>query len=111
VRLSRRVTFHGALMWVMGLSLLAYMGGLALHGDGMIPAVDGWLGMATVWVPAVVCWVAASRVGFRRLEVVLAAIAVTSCAAGDTYYLSALAGNLSVPFPSPGDVGTCRSRC
>ena len=53
-------------MWVMGLSLLAYMGGLALHGDGMIPAVDGWLGMATVWVPAVVCWVAASRVGFRR---------------------------------------------
>lgn len=85
VWLRRRVTFHDALMWVMGLSLLAYVSGLALHGEGMNPVVDGWLGMATVWLPAVVCWLAVVRVGFRRWDVVLAALAVTSYAAGDSY--------------------------
>ncbi len=74
----------------------------------MNPVVDTWLGLATAWIPAAVCWLVVSRVGFRRWEVVLAATAataVTAYGAGDAYYLWASAGNLSVPFPSPGDVG------
>jgi len=51
-----------------------------------------------------VCWVAISRVGFRRLEVVFAAAAVGSYAVGDTYYTVVQAMTGSVPFPSAGDV-------
>ena len=51
-----------------------------------------------------VCWVAVSRVGFRRPEVVFAAAAVTSYALGDTYYTAVQAMTGSVPFPSAGDV-------
>ena len=50
------------------------------------PIVDVWLSLLTSWLPAAVCWLAVSRVGFRRWEVLLAAVAVTSLAAGDTWY-------------------------
>jgi hypothetical protein len=32
------------------------------------------------------CWLAVRRVGFRRWEILLAALAMTALAAGDTYY-------------------------
>ena len=100
-----RVSFDTGLVWVMGLCLAAYTVGLALHGDGMNLVVDNWLGLATVWVPVAVCWLAVSNVGFGRWEVLLATAALTAYAVGNTYYLWAMGAALSVPFPSPGDVG------
>jgi|SRR5665647_415355 len=113
VRLSTRATLRTGLVWTMGLLLVAYIGGLALRGLGWSPAddpwfgpvVDDWLGLLVDWVPAAVCWLAFSRVGFRRKEVMLAAAALTSYAAADTYYTWLLAGVGSVPFPSLADVG------
>jgi diguanylate cyclase (GGDEF)-like protein len=103
--LITRVTFRAGLVWVMGLLVVAYGVGLALHGKGLSPVVDNWLGLLTVWVPTAVCWLAVTRVGFRRWEVPFAAAAVTSFAAGDTYYIGSLAGGMSLPFPSPADLG------
>src|SRR5664280_3397371 len=62
------------------------------------------MGLATDWLPVMVCWLAVRRVGFRRLEVVFAAAAVTSYALGDTYYTVVQVMTGSVPFPSAGDV-------
>jgi len=112
VRLSARVTFRVGLLWAMGLIVTAYAGGLALRGQITNPvehhwmsvAVDDWLGLLTDWLPAVVCWLAVSRVRLRRPEVLLASVAVTSYALGDTYWTVALAVNAAVPFPSLGDV-------
>ncbi len=112
-----RPSAHGParklMLWAMWLLLAAYLVALALHGLGWSPAwdgwfgtfVDGWLGLLTVWVPAAVCWLAAYRVGRRRPEVLLAAAAVTSFAAGDTYYLLMTFDGRSLPFPSLADVG------
>ncbi|HYO17295.1 MAG TPA: EAL domain-containing protein [Dermatophilaceae bacterium] len=113
VPLSARAPFHKGLVRVMGLLAFAYVAGLALHGVGWSPAVDGWLstvvdgwlGLLTVWVPTAVCWVAVWRVGFRRWEVLLAAAAVTSYATGDLYYVVMSLGGGSLPFPSLADLG------
>ncbi len=97
-------------MWLLaGL----YVGSLALHGAGLAPPwegwfgafVDGWLGVLTVWLPATVCWLAVFRLGRRRPEVLLAAAAVTSFAAGDTYYVLMTLGGEELPFPSLADAG------
>ncbi|MBA2445121.1 MAG: hypothetical protein H0V49_07305, partial [Nocardioidaceae bacterium] len=93
------------LMWGLGLLLSAYIGGLAVHGDGFNVLVDGWLGISTQWVPAAVCWLAVYRTSPRRWEILLAAAAVTSYASGNTYYVLSLNGNEALPFPSPADVG------
>ena len=110
--LSRRVTFRMGLLWAMGLVLAAYLGALALHAFGWGPEWEGWfsavtndwLGLATTWLPATVCWVASYRVRLRRPEVLLAAAAVTCYALGDTYYMAVQTIAGSVPYPSPGDV-------
>ena len=82
-----------------------YTACLAVHGAGVKPFVDTWLGLLTSWVPAAVCWSAVSRVGSHRREVVLAAAAVTTFAVGDTYYVVNLSTNGTGPFPSLADVG------
>lgn len=97
-------------MWGLTAS---YLLALVLHATGWTPSwdgwfgalVDGWLGLLPVWAPAAVCWLAAYRVRHRRLEVVLAAAAVTSYALGDTYYLTMTVSGGSLPFPSLADVG------
>jgi diguanylate cyclase (GGDEF)-like protein len=97
----------------MGVSVVAFTVALTLHSMGVIPAVTGWfdlvvndwLGLLIVWAPAAVGWLTVSRVGPRRWEVPLAAAAVTSFAAGNTYYLAMLHGGGSLPFPSLADVG------
>jgi len=112
VHWSTRATFRAGLVWALWLVLAAYVAALALHGVGWGPdwtgsystVVNNWVGLATDWLPAMVCWVAVSRVGFRRPEVVFAAAAVTSYALGDTYYTAVQAMTGSVPFPSAGDV-------
>ncbi len=105
MRLSVRVSFRAGAAWAMGLLLAAYLGGLALHGSTLNPVVDDWLGILTMWVPAAVCWLAVARMGFARREALLAAAALTSFAAGNTYYVGSLSGGMSLPFPSPADVG------
>jgi diguanylate cyclase (GGDEF)-like protein len=97
-------------MWLLA---AVYVAALALRGVGWGPAWEGWsstfvnvwLSLLTVWAPAAVCWLAVYRVGRRRPEVLLAAAAVTSYAAGDTYYILMTVGGGSLPFPSPADVG------
>mgnify|MGYP001446104568 CR=1 FL=1 len=97
-------------MWVL---VALYVGALAVHLLDWSPVqtgwydnfIDGFLGTLTVWVPAAVCWSAVRRIGRGRPEILLAAIAVTSFTAGDTYYILANAVAGSVPFPSPADVG------
>jgi diguanylate cyclase len=88
-------------MWL--LLVVATVGSLALPGDARALVVDG-LGMLAVWISAGVCWLAVSRVGFRRLEVLLSAAGVTSFALGLTYLGVVVAGGGSVPSPSPADV-------
>ncbi len=110
--LRARLSLRVGLLWAMGLAVTAYATGLLVRGQISNPAehhwasvaVDSWLGLLTDWLPVAVCWLAVSRVGFRRVEVLLAALAVTSYALGDTYWTVALAVNAAVPFPSLGDV-------
>ena len=50
-------------VWVMGLLVVAYAGGLALPGRGLSPVVGTALGLAAVGVPVAVCWLTVHRVG------------------------------------------------
>ena len=100
-----RAVFRTGLVWAMGLAAVVYVGGLVLLGDAAGVVVCRWLGMLTMCLPTAVCWLAVSRVGFRRKEVLLAAAAVTSFAAGNTYYFAMAAVGGSLPFHSLGDVG------
>ena len=96
------------LLWLMwaGLLAVACVVGLVTHGATLRLVVSAPLGMLSLWAPTAVCWLALSRVGFRRLEVVFAAAAVSSFAAAGTYYLSSLAvRGSSAPFPSAADLG------
>jgi len=88
----------------MGLAVILYTTGLVLQDGVSHPIVDFWLSLLCSWIPAAVCWLAVLRVGFRRWEILLSAIAVTALAAGDTYY-APLSSTWSPPFPSPGDLG------
>ena len=105
MRLGTRVTFRAGLLWAMGLFVVAYAAGLVLQGDVSNPIVDVWLALLTVWVPAAVCWLAVTRAGLRHWEVPLVAIAVTTYAGGNTYYITMLGEAGSLPFPSLGDAG------
>ena len=108
VRWSTHATFRAGLVWALWLVLAVYVAALALHSVGWGPSwnawygtvVNNWLGLATDWLPAAVCWLAVYRVGFRRLKVVFAAAAVTSYAAGDTPFVL-----FSAPELSLADVG------
>ena len=101
---SARVTGHGTrLVWAMGLILVVYLVGLAVSIDGLRPLVNGWLGTITQWIPALLCWRAVYRSGFRRMLVLLAAAAVTVFAASNNYYVLALGDGQALSFPSPAD--------
>ncbi|MGY4543322.1 diguanylate cyclase (GGDEF)-like protein [Arthrobacter sp. UYNi723] len=94
--------------WSLGLVTVAgvYSVGLALRpGEDFSPFVDGFLALLTVWVPAAVGWLVVHRTNRRRLEMILAAGAISCTAAGDTYYVLMSAGGADVPLPSPADVG------
>ena len=114
--MMRSTTRDARRVWpvrVMWLLAVVYVAALAARSLGWRVAQEGWfssvtddwLGLLTVWAPVTVCWVAARRVGRGRPEVILAAAAVTSFAAGDTYYLLMTLDGGSLPFPSPADVG------
>ena len=104
VPLRPHAALRRGLVWAMGLLLAAaVIGSLSLHGDARTVVVDG-LGMLAVWMSSGVCWVAVWRVGFRRREVLLAAVAMTLFAVGLTYLGAVVASGGSVPSPSPADV-------
>jgi signal transduction histidine kinase len=69
------------------------------------PVVEGWMTRATQWGPALVCWFAAARTGFRRADVILAAAALSFSASGETYYAMAMGADGYLQSPSPADIG------
>ncbi|TFD79120.1 EAL domain-containing protein [Cryobacterium sp. Sr8] len=92
--------------WVMALVLALYLAGIMFRSDDEFsPLVDGWLGLLSVWVPVFVGGLALYRARFRQLELVLASVAMASFAAGDTYYVLASAGGVTLPYPSLADIG------
>ncbi len=99
-----RGLLDAGLVWVMGLAVVAYSIGLVLQAGSSHTIVDLWLSLTVSWLPAAVCWLAVARVGSRRREVLLGALAMTFLAAGDTYY-APLTSDWSPPFPNPGDLG------
>ena len=100
-----RETLRTGLFWAMGVSLtVAFVGSLALHGDARTLVVAGF-GLPAVWMPAGVCWLAVSRVGLRRKEILLAAVAVTLYTPGLTVLGLVATRGGSAPFPSPTGVG------
>lgn len=102
-----------ALLWLMWVGAGAYTLALALHAAGLIPPwagwmdrlVNDWLGLLTVWVPAAVAVLAATRLSHHRREAVLAAAALTAFAVGDTVYMLLSLDGGTPPFPSLADVG------
>jgi diguanylate cyclase len=89
-------------MWLF--IVVTMVGAMALHGVRRTLVGDGF-GMTALWMSVGVCWLAVSRVGFRRWEVLLSAAAVTSFVAGFTFETAVIVGGGSVPLPSPADVG------
>lgn len=101
--MSARVRLRAGLLWAMGVCLAAGIGSVVLHDASWGPAAQGVFGLLTAWLPVAVCWLAVSRVGFRRWEVLLAAAAATAFAAGLTSYLWMLSTGGPPPFPSVSD--------
>jgi signal transduction histidine kinase len=100
-RLQRAI--RGVMVAVV-LANLVYLAGLLLPGDPASPVIDVGLSLAAQWLPAVVFWLVAARTRFARAEVVLAAAAVTSNAAGDTIYAIGMDASGVLPSPSLADV-------
>jgi diguanylate cyclase (GGDEF)-like protein len=93
------------LLLAMGLLPVVYMGDLALHVAGPGQVVVLGLGVLSVWIPVVVCWLAVSRVGLRRWEVLLSALAVTLYSAAITYLGATIAAPKSALFFIPASIG------
>jgi signal transduction histidine kinase len=92
------------LMAAVVLANLVYLAGLLLPGDPASPVIDVGLSLAAQWLPVVVFWLVAARTRLARAEVVLAAAAVTSNAAGDTIYAIGMDASGVLPSPSVADV-------
>ncbi|NOJ60098.1 EAL domain-containing protein [Arthrobacter sp. 260] len=79
---------------------------LALVGEGVL---DQWVAtslcLTTEASAVLLCWAAASEVGFRRLEVTLAASAVTLYATGDVLYSYLSNGEPALAIASVADAG------
>ncbi|MEC5186189.1 diguanylate cyclase (GGDEF)-like protein [Cryobacterium sp. MP_3.1] len=93
------------LLWVMFVLVAAYAVVLLLRGEGANPLMDRVIGELTQWVPAAIFWLAVVRTGFRRLDVLLATLAVTCNSVADTYYVATMDATGRVLFPSPADIG------
>lgn len=78
---------------------------LASSSGDVDPWVNIWLAQGTQWAPVVLFWVVAAQLGFRRLEVVLAAAALTFSALGDFYYSVAMGPDGYLASPSVADIG------
>ena len=81
----------------------AFLAGLVLSDGQNSPLVNVGLSLATQWVPVTIFWLVAAMTGFRRLEVIIAAAAVTLSALGDSYYSLAMDADGYLAFPSIAD--------
>ncbi len=93
------------LLWATVATNLLFLVGLLLPGGQTSPVVSVGLTLATQWVPVGVFWAVAIGTGFRRLDVIFAASAVTLSALGDVYYTTMMDADGYLAFPSPADVG------
>jgi signal transduction histidine kinase len=84
---------------------VAFFAGLALSDGATSTLVNVWLSLVTQWIPVAIFWLVAGMTRFRRLEVTLAAAAVTVSALGDSYYALAMDADGFLPFPSIADAG------
>lgn len=92
-----------ALLALMVVLDAAYVVGLVIVDGADEPVVTVILALATQWVPVSVFWLAAARVAAQRLPVILAALAVTMSALGDTYFTFGLAPDADLAEPSLAD--------
>ena len=102
---SHRVRWASLLTCGMVVLLVVYLVGLSTHGPEFSTFVDGWLGTATQWAPAVVCAAAWVRAQQRRPEIACATLGVALFAAGNTFYVLKLAHLDEPPVPSFADAG------
>jgi len=89
---------------LVGVLLLAYFIGLLLP-IGPTFIVDVLLSIATQWAAVLVFIVVAAQSRFRRVEIVLATLAVAFSAFGDTYYALAADADGYLASPSLADAG------
>ena len=103
-----RSRLRTGLLCLMGVAMLGLVcaAGLALIGVKVSPVVVVSSGLASIWVPTALCWLAVYRVRLRRTEVLLAAAGVTSWTVGCTYHIGLQTTAGPVPFPSPADAGS-----
>lgn len=93
-----------AALALAGALLVAYLIGLLMPGGASF-LVDVVLSIATQWAAVLVFVIAAAQTRFRRLDIVLATLAVAFSAFGDTYYALAADSDGYLPSPSPADAG------
>jgi len=93
------------LICAMWFALAAYAATLQFPDHGLGRQADAWLSVLAVWIPALVCWLAAARTRALIGELSLAAAAVTCYALGATYSVVAPAVQDEIPLPSPATVG------
>jgi hypothetical protein len=75
-----------------------FLAGLAAHGEGFEPLVDGWLGSLTTVLPAVLLLVVARRhVGPARREALLIGAGALLWSLGGVYFVLATAAGNSPP--------------
>jgi diguanylate cyclase (GGDEF)-like protein len=98
--LGRRVVWGAT--WLV---LLTYAIGLLSHGTGFSVLVDGWLGILTQVLPAIVCWIGVAGARTHRLQVTCLAMAISAFCIGNAVYVIAAGGSLALPYPSVADAG------
>jgi diguanylate cyclase (GGDEF)-like protein len=97
---------HGAaFVWVLCLSTASYVVGLALDGVIISRGIVDWIGVAAVWFPIVVCWLAVRRTGRKKAQVHLASAAVIAYTLANAYYFLVVSNQAEVTFPSAADIG------
>lgn len=95
----------GVLLVLTALVDIAYLAGLiATNGDND-PVVNVGLSLASQWVPVSVFWVVAARTRFKHPALLLAGVAVTASAVGDSYWTLAAGADGELDFPSLADIG------
>lgn len=95
----------GALMWAVIVINAVYLVALVITQGTNNAFVNVFLTLACQWLPVTIFWLVATRKGFKRAPVILAAAGVTFSAIGDTYYSLSVDADGYLAFPSPADIG------
>jgi signal transduction histidine kinase len=95
----------GVLLALTALVDVAYLAGLIITNGDNDPVVNIGLSLASQWVPVSVFWVVAARTRFHHAALLIACLAVTVSAIGDSYWTLAAGPDGDLDFPSPADIG------